>query len=77
VIDVSRLAKQIDGEVFSPDSPGYDVVRRPHNLAFENVRPHLVVRCRSVPDVVVTIDCARQNGIHVVPRGGGHCFAGR
>jgi FAD/FMN-containing dehydrogenase len=77
VIDVAGLAREIDGELFTPDSPSYDAVRRPHNPAFRNARPRLVVRCRSVSDVVVAVDHARRNGIHVVPRGGGHCFAGR
>jgi FAD/FMN-containing dehydrogenase len=41
------------------------------------VRPRAVVRCASVRDVVRTISYARDTGTHVVPRGGGHCFAGR
>jgi FAD/FMN-containing dehydrogenase len=36
-----------------------------------------VVRAGSVPDVVSTIAYARSSGNHLVPRGGGHCFAGR
>jgi len=77
VIDVAELAEEIDGELFTPDSPGYDAVRRPANPAFGHVHPRLVVRCRSVADVVQAVRYARETGIHVVPRGGGHCFAGR
>ncbi|GAB3981888.1 FAD-binding oxidoreductase [Actinoallomurus acanthiterrae] len=36
-----------------------------------------VVRCASVRDVTRTLAFARHSGTHVVPRGGGHCFAGR
>lgn len=59
---------------FSPGSPGYDAVRRPVNPTFHHVRPRLVAVCRSVSDVVRAITDADGR---VVPRGGGHCFAGR
>jgi FAD/FMN-containing dehydrogenase len=51
--------------------------RRPsaHNVGVVN--PRLVVLCRSVPDVVHAIAQAAATGEHLVPRGGGHCFAGR
>lgn len=67
----------LDGEVYAPGSPGYDAVRRPADVRFARVRPRLVVRCRSVADVVRTLEYARSTGAHLVPRGGGHCFAGR
>ncbi|RIQ28177.1 FAD-binding oxidoreductase [Jiangella rhizosphaerae] len=41
------------------------------------MRPRYVVRCRSVGDVVRTLEYARATGTPLVPRGGGHCFAGR
>ena len=41
------------------------------------VRPALVLRCASETDVVRGLTFARENGLPVVPRGGGHCFAGR
>lgn len=75
--DLARFAGALDGEVFSPDSPGYEAIRRPANPAYGDVRPRLVVRCRSVPDVVAALAYARTTGDSVVPRVGGHCFAGR
>ena len=41
------------------------------------MRPIAVVRCASTRDVTRTLAFARHSGTHVVPRGGGHCFAGR
>jgi FAD/FMN-containing dehydrogenase len=41
------------------------------------VRPRLVVRCRSVSDVVDAVTYAAATGNRIAPRGGGHCFAGR
>jgi FAD/FMN-containing dehydrogenase len=67
----------LDGEVFSPDSPGYEAIRRPVNAAYRQVRPRLVVLCRSVSDVIGAIAYATATGDRLVPRGGGHCFAGR
>lgn len=73
---LTELSNSLDGELFSPDTPGYDAVRRPVNVAFWDVRPPLVVLCRSVADVVSAVGYARAAGERIVARGG-HCFAGR
>jgi FAD/FMN-containing dehydrogenase len=67
----------LDGELYSPDSPGYEAIRQPVNAAYREVRPRLVVACRSVSDVVAAVRYATATGDRVAPRGGGHCFAGR
>ena len=77
VPDLAEFRDSLDGELFSPDSPGYDAARRPDNLAYQDVRPRLVVLCRSVSDVVGAVTYAAAAGERIVPRGGGHCFAGR
>jgi FAD/FMN-containing dehydrogenase len=77
VPDLAELARSLDGELFSPDSPGYEAIRRPANPAYRQVRPRLVVRCRSVGDVVGAITYARATGDRIAARSGGHCFAGR
>jgi len=77
---VSRLGAfraALDGELFSPDSPGYEAIRRPVNAAYRELRPRLVVLCRSVSDVVAAMRYATATGDRIAPRGGGHCFAGR
>jgi len=77
VPDLAVFGHSLDGEVFSPDSPGYEAIRRPVNPAFREVRPRLVVLCRSVSDVVEAMAYATATGDRLAPRGGGHCFAGR
>lgn len=77
MIDVAGLGEELDGEFFVPDSPGYEAVRRPANPGYRDVHPRLVIRCGSVADVALGIGYARATGIPIVPRGGGHCFAGR
>ncbi|WP_020393270.1 FAD-binding oxidoreductase [Kribbella catacumbae] len=74
---LADFADALDGESFGPDSPGYDAIRRPANLVYQEVRPRLVVRCRSVSAVVSAMAYAKAAGDRIVPRGGGHCFAGR
>ena len=77
MITAPDLTKALDGELFHPDSPGYEAVRRPADGRFRDIRPQLVVQCRSVSDVVLAIQYARETGTRLVPRSGGHCFAGR
>ncbi len=74
---LAEFRDSLDGELFSADSPGYEAIRRPVNAAYREVRPRLVVACRSVSDVVVAMRYATATGDRVAPRGGGHCFAGR
>lgn len=77
VLDLAEFGDSLDGELFHPDSPGYDALRRPANAAYREVRPQLVVLCRSVADVTRAVRYATATGNRITPRGGGHCFAGR
>ena len=77
VPDLAAFRASLDGDVFSPGSPGYEAIRRPVNVAFWDVRPRLVVRCRSVDDVAAAVAYAHATGDRVALRSGGHCFAGR
>jgi FAD/FMN-containing dehydrogenase len=74
---VGELGTALDGDVLTPASPGYDAARLPALPRYRDVRPQAVVRCASNRDVARTIAHARVTATHVVPRGGGHCFAGR
>jgi hypothetical protein len=74
---LARLRDSLDGELFGPDSPGYDAVRGPVDPAYREIRPRLVVTCRSVSDVVSATKYAQAARDRLVARGGGHCFAGR
>lgn len=75
--ELRSLQAALDGELITPDSAAYDAARRPALARFHTVRPIAVVRCASTRDVTRTLAFARHSGTHVVPRGGGHCFAGR
>jgi FAD/FMN-containing dehydrogenase len=77
VRELRSLQAALDGDLITPDSAAYDAARRPALARFHDVRPIAVVRCASTRDVTRTLAFARHSGTHVVPRGGGHCFAGR
>ena len=75
--DLTEFRSSLDGALFSPDTPGYEAIRRPANAAYREVRPRLVVLCRSVRDVTRAVAYASAAGDRIALRGGGHCFAGR
>jgi hypothetical protein len=75
--DWAALEAVIAGEVFLPESPGYDEARRPPIARFHDVRPQAVVRAASAADVAETLALARRAGLPTAARSGGHCFAGR
>jgi FAD/FMN-containing dehydrogenase len=64
------------GDVLLPDSNGYDDARRVHNGMIDK-RPGLIARCRGVADVVAAVNLAREEGLEVSIRGGGHNVAGK
>jgi FAD/FMN-containing dehydrogenase len=75
MFDALRAA--IDGTVLEPGDPGYDEARKPALERFHDVEPQAVVRPTSAGDVAETIAFARRSELHLAPRSGGHCFAGR
>jgi len=75
--DWSVLEGTIAGDLVLPDSPGYELARKPAIANFHHLRPQAVARCGSARDVAEVISFATRFGVPVVPRSGGHCFAGR
>src|SRR3954452_3820329 len=73
---VEDLGTRISGRVLAPGAPGYDDARAVHNGLVDK-RPALIVRCRNADDVVAALALARDAGLEVSVRGGGHNVAGR
>jgi FAD/FMN-containing dehydrogenase len=73
--DIARFRDRFAGEVVLPADSGYDEARRLWNAAIDR-HPALVVRPSSVPDVVAAIRFAREKGLGLAVRGGGHSAAG-
>src|SRR5687768_2073304 len=64
------------GEVLRPGDSGYEETRRVHNGAIDK-RPALILRCRSTADIAAALAVARESGLEIAVRGGGHSIAGR
>ena len=73
---LDQLERQISGRVLSPEHPGYDETRAVHNGLVDR-RPALIVCARTSGDVVAALEIARDAGLEVSVRGGGHNVAGR
>jgi FAD/FMN-containing dehydrogenase len=63
------------GQLIAPGDPGYDDARKLYNAMIEK-RPALIARCAGPDDVAKAIAYARQHGMPVAVRGGGHNGAG-
>ena len=73
---VSELANVFSGLLLRPGDAGYEDARRVHNGMVDK-RPALIARCRGVADVADAVNFARDLGLEVSVRGGGHNVAGR
>jgi FAD/FMN-containing dehydrogenase len=69
------LKARIRGPVLLASEPGYDEARSLWNAMIDR-RPALIVRCLGVADVVAGVDAAREHGLQLSIKGGGHNIAG-
>src|SRR4051812_23955513 len=63
------------GEIIAPDDPGYDEARKVYNGMIDR-RPGLIAKCVDAADVIAAVGLARQHGLLVSVRGGGHNAGG-
>jgi FAD/FMN-containing dehydrogenase len=72
---LTALHSELHGSLCLPDEAGYDEARTIWNAMIDR-RPGAVVRCRAASDVIGAVRLARDNGLLVAARGGGHNIAG-
>lgn len=78
-LDVERLeafSAAFSGAVIVPGCDRYEEVRKVHNGLIDK-RPAVIARCRGTADVVDAIAFARDSGLEISVRGGGHSVAGQ
>jgi FAD/FMN-containing dehydrogenase len=62
--------------VLGPRSSAYDTARLVYNERFDDVRPLAVGRPMGVADVQSLVHWSEKTGVAIVPRSGGHSYAG-
>jgi FAD/FMN-containing dehydrogenase len=72
---VDAFKATLRGPVLQPGEPGYDDARAVWNAMIDR-RPALIARCAGTADVVTAVNFARENGLALAVRGGGHNIAG-
>jgi FAD/FMN-containing dehydrogenase len=72
---VEHLRDRLRGTLFLSGEPGFDEARSVWN-AMINRRPALIARCLGVSDVLTCVNFAREHGLTLAVKGGGHNISG-
>ncbi|MGN6809975.1 MAG: FAD-binding oxidoreductase, partial [Thermomicrobiales bacterium] len=72
---IQSLRADLRGQLLRPEDAGYDDARQVWNAMIDR-RPALIARCAGTADVVAAIGFAREHGLPLSIRGGGHGVAG-
>lgn len=72
---VESLRASLAGRLLTAANDGYDEARSIWNAMFDR-HPALIVRCANAQDVIAAVDFAREHGLLLAVRGGGHNIAG-
>jgi FAD/FMN-containing dehydrogenase len=75
VAEINALRSVLRGELLLPGDPRYDQARTIWNAMIDK-RPAMIVRCAGSADVRTAINFAREQGLPLAVRGGGHNIAG-
>jgi len=71
----TSLGETLHGTLIQPTDPGYDEARAVYNAMIDR-RPAAIARCADAADVMTCISFAREHGLTVSVRGGGHNAGG-
>ncbi|WP_445217014.1 FAD-binding oxidoreductase [Bradyrhizobium sp. Pa8] len=72
---IEAFRQTLRGNVCLAEEPGYDEARTIWNAMIDR-RPGAVVRCKGAADIIRAVRFAREYGLLVAVRGGGHNIAG-
>jgi FAD/FMN-containing dehydrogenase len=74
-LDIAGLQDGFRGELLRPEDPSYEDARKVWNGSINRL-PALIARCAGVADVIAAVKFAKDNGLLLAVRGGGHSFPG-
>jgi len=72
---MEQFGRDLRGQLLRPGETGYDTARTIWN-AMVDKRPAMIARCAGVADVIRSVNFARNHGLLLSVRGGGHNVAG-
>jgi FAD/FMN-containing dehydrogenase len=72
---IESLKTSLQGELLNSADPGYDESRSIWNAMIDR-RPALIARCIGVADVIMCVNFAREQGLALSIKGGGHNISG-
>jgi FAD binding domain/Berberine and berberine like len=73
---LQKFREALRGPSFCPEEAGYDSARKLPNAMIDR-RPAVIARCAGAADVIECVRFAREHGLLVAVRGGGHSVAGK
>ena len=73
---LESLAAGFGGTLILPSDDSYEAARKIHNGLIDR-RPALIAQCSGTADIAAAVRFARQTGLALAVRGGGHNVAGR
>jgi len=74
-LDLAALEGALRGRIILPADAEYEEARHVHNLAVEK-HPLAIIQAADTADVALVVDVARETGLDLAIRGGGHSLAG-
>lgn len=72
---IEKFKASLGGELIQPNDEGYDDARKVWNAMIDK-RPALIAQCSGTADVITAVNFAREQGVLLSVRGGGHNIAG-
>ena len=75
-IDIERLRQALTGQVFTPEDGGYEDAHRLFIPVYDGVRPAAVAQVADASDIAAVLTIARETGVELAIRSGGHSAAG-
>ena len=68
---IDQFRSSLRGELIEPKDDTYEAARKVYNGMIDR-RPRFIVRCSDVADIISSVKFARENGLRLAIRGGGH-----